>query len=343
MTVKLALVGGAHIHTPGFIKRLNDRQDVAVKYVWDHDAERAQRRAAALNAEVVGDLDAIWDDASIAAAIICSETDRHAQLVTAAAAAGKHLFVEKPLGMGAEDAYAMAEAIEQAGVLFQTGYFQRGNPIHQFLRDQIAGGAFGKVTRYRHTNCHAGALKGWFDTEWRWMAELPQAGCGAFGDLGTHALDIMLWLVGDVTEVAASLNTATGRYGPECDEYGEGLLRFANGAIGSLAAGWVDIAHPISLVLSGTEGHAYVANGQLFFQSERVAGADGKTPWTDLPAAWPHAFELFLNALTGNDVAPAGQNATLVSVREAAYRSAVMEALYRSAGARAWIAPDVGS
>jgi predicted dehydrogenase len=328
--IQVALVGGGHIHTPGFIKRLNDRQNITVKYVWDHDSERAQRRAEALNSRVVAEIDQIWADEGVMAAIICSETDRHAPLVLAGAVAKKHLFVEKPLGLGARDAQTMAEAIEAAGVLFQTGYFMRGDPIHLFLREQLAAGNFGKVTRFRHTNCHAGSLKGWFDTEWRWMADPAQAGVGAFGDLGTHSLDILLWLMGDVSRVTADIEVATGRYG-DCDEYGEGLLKFTNGAIGSLAAGWVDVAHPVSLILSGTEGHAFVANGQLFFQSERVEGADGKAPWTTLPAQWPHAFELFLDALSGQE------NIPLVTAREAAVRSAVMEALYEGAKKQTWV------
>jgi predicted dehydrogenase len=328
--IQVALVGGGHIHTPGFIKRLNDRKNIAVKYVWDHDPERAQRRAEALNSRVVTEVDQIWADGSVAAAIICSETDRHEPLVLAGAAAKKHLFVEKPLGLGARDAQVMASAIEAAGILFQTGYFMRGDPVHLFLREQLAAGNFGKVTRFRHTNCHAGSLKGWFDTEWRWMADPSQAGVGAFGDLGTHSLDILLWLMGDVSRVTADIEVATGRYG-DCDEYGEGLLKFTNGAIGSLAAGWVDVAHPVGLILSGTEGHAYVANGQLFFQSERVEGADGKAPWSSLPAQWPHAFELFLNALSGQD------NIPLVTAREAAVRSTVMEALYQGAKQQTWV------
>jgi predicted dehydrogenase len=329
MTTHLALVGGAHIHTPGFIRRINARDDVAVTCVWDHDAARAARRAEALDAQVVDDVDAIWDDDEIPAVVICSETYRHEPLVLAAAAAGKHLFVEKPLGMDAEDANRMADAVEQVGVRFQTGYFMRGNPIHRFLKAQIEAGTFGTVTRYRGSNCHAGSLKGWFDTEWRWMADPEQAGCGAFGDLGTHALDIMLWLLGDVTRVTASLGVATGRYG-DCDEYGEGLLRFANGAVGSLAAGWVDIADPVKLLISGTEAHAHVLNGQLFLKSDNVPGADGETPWTDLPAPWPHAFELFLDAVTG------ASNVPLVPVREAAYRSTVMAAMYQAAKDHTW-------
>ena len=337
--VQVALVGGAHIHAPGFIDRLNARRDVTVKYVWDHDADRAERRAAALHARTVPDVNEIWADGDVVAAVICAETNRHERLVLAGAAAGKHLFVEKPLGMGARDAFAMAEAIEQAGVLFQTGYALRGDPAHQFLKAQLEAGSFGQVTRFRHTNCHAGSLKGLFDTEWRWMADVTQAGCGAFGDLGTHSLDILLWMMAasspdDVTSVTASVAVATGRYG-DCDEYGEGLLKFSNGAIGSLAAGWVDVAHPVQLVLSGTEGHAVVFNRQLYFRSDRVAGADGRAAWTDLPAPWPHAFDLFLDALTGREDVP------LVTAREAALRSAVMEAMYVAARQGTWVKPEV--
>ncbi len=268
-----------------------------------------RREPQPLSSQVTPDLEQIWRDDEVVAVVVCSETNRHQNLVLAGAQAGKHLFVEKPLGMGAEDAYLMAEAIEAAGVLFQTGYFMRGNPVNRFLKAEIEAGHFGKVTRYRQTNCHSGSLGGWFDTEWRWMADLEQAGCGGFGDLGTHALDIMLWLMGDVERVTADINVATGRYG-DTDEYGEGLLKFPGGAVGSLAAGWVDVAHPISLIVSGTEGHAYVLNGELFYQSSLVEGADGKNAWTQLPEAWPHAFDLFLDAVSGNEGRASGRRAS---------------------------------
>lgn len=333
MATNLALVGGAHIHTPGFIKRLNDRSEFTVKYVWDHDPQRARARAEALKAQPVADLETIWKDASIPAVVICSETDRHEALVQSAAAAKKHMFVEKPLGLGAKDAYSMASVIQQTGVLFQTGYFMRGDPNHLFLREQIKAGVFGKITRMRTSNCHSGSLGGWFDTEWRWMADPAIAGVGAYGDLGTHVLDIMLWMLGEVERVTADLDVAISRY-KDCDEYGEGLLKFKNGAIGALAAGWVDVANPVSLELCGTTAHATVVSGKLYFQCEKIPGADGKTPWTDLPKALPHAFELFLDAVNGKKDVP------LVTAQEAAYRSAVMEAMYKAARKHAWVKPE---
>ena len=61
------------------------------------------------------------------------------------------------------------------------------------------------------------------------MTDLKQAGVGAFGDLGTHALDLMLWMLGDVERVTATLQVALGKYRPDCDETGEALFRFSRG------------------------------------------------------------------------------------------------------------------
>jgi predicted dehydrogenase len=147
--IQIAFVGVGHIHIPGFIAMLKKRTDVKVKSVWDHDGARAKKRADELGAAPVSDLAAIWADPEIAGVVICSETNQHEKLVLAGAKAKKHLFVEKPLGLGSQDAFRMAKAIEKAGVLFQTGYFSRGSPVSLFVREQIEKGSFGKITRAR--------------------------------------------------------------------------------------------------------------------------------------------------------------------------------------------------
>ncbi len=333
----LALIGAAHIHTPNFIDRLKKRDTVKVKYVWDHDAARAGAAADKLSARAVSDPDAVYSDDEVEAVIVCTETNRHEAVVMPAVGARKHLFVEKPLGFAAEDAYRMAQAVKEAGLLFQTGYFMRGQPIHRFLKEAIEKGHFGTITRVRHSNCHAGALKGWFDNDWRWMADPERAGCGAFGDLGTHSLDILLWLLGEVETVTASINVVTGRY-DGCDESGEGMLRFKNGAVGTLAAGWVDVADPVKVLVSGTEGHAYAVGDTLHFKSEHVEGATGEA-WQDLPEPLPHAFELFLDALESKSADKDAEDVSLVDPLEAAYRNAVMAALYEGAQEASWVTP----
>ncbi len=333
--ITVALVGCAHIHTPGFVNLMKGRSDVKVKYVWDHDPARAAKRAGELQTATTSNLNDIWKDAEIKAVVICSETNRHLDLVSQAATARKHMFVEKPLGTTAADSYKMAKAIEAANVLFTTGYFQRCQSNHLFLKEQIANGSFGKITRVIGSNCHSGSLSKWFDTEWRWMTDPKIAGVGAFGDLGTHSLDILMWLMGPVESATADIKVVTGHYG-DCDESGQALIRFANGVTGTLSAGWVDVADPVTLLISGTEGHAVIVNGQLFFKSAKVEGADGKQPWRKLPPGFAVPLDMFLDRVAGKPDLP------LVTPREAADRVAVMEAMYKGSRQRAWVKPVQG-
>lgn len=328
---KIAVAGAAHIHTPAFVRFLNARENVEVVALWDHQADRAAKYAAELGCGVAAEAADLWRNPEVDAIVVCSETDRHRDLVPAAAQAGKHLFVEKPLGFAAADAVEMARIVTESGVIFQTGYFMRGQPAHQALKQLLADGVFGTVTRIRHTNCHSGLLLGWFDTDYRWMADPAVAGCGAFGDLGTHSLDILMWLFGRPEQVTADLRTVTGRYGDDCDESGTALLKFPDGAVATLAGGWLDRANPVSCEISGTEAFACILNGELFVFSPKLE-LDGKTPYAPLPEALPHAFLLFLDALEGKEV-------PLVSAAEAADRNIVMTALYEAARRRAWLAP----
>src|SRR3954464_7838883 len=111
----LALVGCAHIHTRGFIKQIQKRDDIKVKSVWDYDAARAKNCADELKAQVVDDFNKIYADQEIEGIIICSETNRHEELIVPAAQAKKKfIYAEKPLGIGSKDAHAVADALEKS-------------------------------------------------------------------------------------------------------------------------------------------------------------------------------------------------------------------------------------
>ncbi len=323
-----AFLGVAHIHTPSFVKTIGEREDVQCKYVYDHDPARAGKCAAELGA-TVATLDAILADAEVQSVVICSETRHHVELAVKAAQAGKHLFIEKPLAITGDDAKIIADAVEKAGVTFQTGFFSRSTPSNQFIKAEVAAGHLGTVTRMRYTNCHQGALGGWFDTQWRWIADKTEAGGGGFADLGAHALDIALWVLtpvcGEPVKYAATLGNATGKYGDlsQIDEWGAGIVTFESGAVAIIEAGWIDPKYSAPVEVHGTQGQILVHNGKVFYFSEHVEGADGGE-WTTLPAAMPHAFTMFWDQLEG-------KSAALVPVGEAALESWVMHELYRAA------------
>lgn len=328
--ITVAFAGVAHIHTPHYLEMVRKHPGTRIKYVWDHDAGRAASRAKEVGAAVPPDVSTIWSDPEITAVIILSETNRHHDLVLAAAKAGKNIFAEKPMGINGRESLAMAAAIEKAGVLFTTGYFMRTDPKHLFLKSEIGQGHFGTITRVRGSNCHNGSLGGWFDTQWRWMADPKIAGVGAFGDLGTHKLDILMWLFGDIKSVTADIHPVTHRYG-DCDETGEAMIQFKSGIIGTLAAGWVDIEDPVKLLISGTKGYALILNDNLYYRSELVEGSDAHKVWKDLPPAPPEPMDQFLDAVAGD------KNEPLVTPGEAAARVVVMEAMYEAASKHKWV------
>ncbi|MBC8141820.1 MAG: Gfo/Idh/MocA family oxidoreductase [Armatimonadetes bacterium] len=330
--ITIALVGAAHIHTPGFVGTIKNRftDTVTVSHVYDHDLPRAEKTASELGATATANLDDIAGNPNIVAAIVCSETVRHEALVLPLIAAKKHLFVEKPLGFGAPDARVLAQAMDAAGTLFSTGYFRRGDAKMQFLKEAVDAQKFGTITRVRGSNCHSGALGGWFDSEWRWMADVSQSGCGGFGDLGTHMLDLLLWMFGTATSVTAHLSNGTNRYG--CDEWGEGMIRFESGTVATLAAGWNDICDPVEMEICGTEGHALIVNGKLCLQGKAFGDAKISEPYAgEIGANIPAGLDAFLNALVTGE-----KSSALVSATEAAYRNAVMSAFYSAAKAGVW-------
>ncbi len=328
----VAFLGCSHIHTPNFIKTIKARNDIKIKYIWDPNQNLAERIAREVNSQQITDLPGIWDDPSISGVIICSQTNLHEQLVINAARAHKHIFVEKPLGFGKVDSAKMRDEITKAGVIFQSGYFMRGRDTILKVKQLINQGAFGKITRLRLSNCHSGGLDGWFvNKDWSWMTRLPEAGVGGFGDLGTHILDLALYLLqSPVQRVTASIKVVNGNFG-NCDESGEGIMELQNGVTICLAAGWVDVANPVTLQLSGTEGHAMIYDGKLFMKSKNIEGADGTTPLSDLPPSLPHAFDMYLDSLIGK------QGACLVTPEEAYRNSVIMEAFYIAAKNNVWI------
>jgi 1,5-anhydro-D-fructose reductase (1,5-anhydro-D-mannitol-forming) len=335
--ITIALVGCAHIHVPGFANQLAGRPDVRVKWAWDPDPARVAKWGAAVGARTAPSVGEILADPEVKGVLIASETSRHRELVLAAARAGKHLFVEKPLGVTGAESRAMADAIERAGVLFTTGYFMRTDPKVLFLREQVAKGAFGRVTHAAAWNCHSGSLGGWFDEKpgnvaetWRWMADPKVAGVGAFGDLGTHSLDVLMWLLGPVESTSAEVRVITGRYG-DCDETGTAMLKMKGGVVATLVAGWVDVANPVTLQIAGTEGHAVVVQDQLYFESKKVPGSKLSEPVAGLPPGPKPPLQQWVDAVGGQPGQP------LVTPREAAARVAVMEAAYESGRTGLWV------
>ena len=231
---------------------------IPVRYaIADVTEELAREAAARFGFErSTSDWRSIVDDPAVDIVDISVPNDLHAEIAVAAAQAGKHVLCEKPIARNAAEARVMADAVRDAGVANMVAFNYRRTPAVQLARQIIEQGEIGRILNFRGTY-----LQDWSadpDSPLSWRFQQSVAGSGAVGDIASHVLDIARFLVGDVTAVDAVVQTyiperpvqsgfadalGTSRVtgpverGPvDVDDEVLTLLRFANGAVGSLEA-----------------------------------------------------------------------------------------------------------
>ena len=206
----------------------------------------------------------IIDDSAIDAVHIVTPPDSHAEIAIAAAKAGKHIMCEKPLARGPEEAMTMYEAVRDAGIVHQIAFNYRKIPAVAQAKKYIIEGAIGKVLRYRGTFLSGDdpALP------MRWEFKKAIAGGGILTNLGSHAIDLARYLVGEISEVNGSLRThvterpisngdVSGyKEKVDVDDEANFALRFDSGATGYIEAtnsAWGRSTY-ITFEVYGTEG-----------------------------------------------------------------------------------------
>jgi len=195
--------------------------------------ERAAALASTFNARVEPDVAALLACDDIDAVCICTPSGQHAEQGIAAAKAGKHVLVEKPLAITLADADALIDACRTAGVYLSVALQRRTDPDFCAARDALAAGALGRPILGVITIPYLRTQKYYDSAAWRGTWALD--GGGALMNQGIHLVDLLIWLMGDeVVEVQA--RTATLAHTIEVEDCASATLRFAGGALGAIAA-----------------------------------------------------------------------------------------------------------
>jgi predicted dehydrogenase len=142
--------------------------------------------------------DAVLADPSVDAVVLATPHSLHAQQVVAAAAAGKHVFCEKPFALTRRDAEAAVAATTTAGVTLGLGYNRRFHPEMTKLRERIRSGALGTILHVEATMTFPNGL---FLNPDAWRADSHETPCGALTPMGVHAIDGMIDLCGPIDQV----------------------------------------------------------------------------------------------------------------------------------------------
>ncbi|MHA7275457.1 Gfo/Idh/MocA family protein [Arthrobacter sp. Hz1] len=205
---------------------------------------------------------------------ICTPGQLHAELAIAALNAGKHVIVEKPLANSVTEAEQMVAAAVDArtrGIQSMVGFNYRRLPALALARSLISDGRVGDVRQIR-----VSYLQDWLADEraaMSWRLRKASAGSGALGDLASHAVDQVAFLLDDsVTSVSGTVNTfVTERHGPDglepvtVDDAAWATLRLASGAVASLEVSRFATGRKNSLQIE-----VYGSRGGLRFDLEHL-------------------------------------------------------------------------
>jgi predicted dehydrogenase len=280
---RFADVGAAVIGT-GFIGTVHVEQlrriGVDVRGVLGSTPDRGAARADALNvARAYGSLDELLADDAVRVVHVTSPNHLHVPQASAVLASGRHVVCEKPLAMIASESAGLAEQARASGLVNAVNFNIRFYPLHQHMQERIAAGDLGDI---RFVTGHY--FQDWLlhDTDWNWRLEPEQGGAlRAVGDIGSHWLDLIAFLTGQpVVAVMAdvgtyvisrqqptgpvetfsterSADTVTRAMGTE--DVAALLLRFANGARGSVAVSQISAGRKNSLQweIDGADGAAW--------------------------------------------------------------------------------------
>jgi len=327
----------------------------------DVDAPSASRAGLALGiGRTTGDWRALVTDGAVDLVDITTPNTLHEPMAMAAIAAKKPVYCEKPLAPDSATAFRMAEAAEAAGVLTFVGFNYLKNPLVRLAREIVASGEIGEVWGFR--GIHAEDYMTDPAALWTWRLD-PRGGAGAVADLGSHIISMARFVVGEIDVVAADLSTkikgrstADGARRPvEVDDEVRALVRFADGATGTLEASWVATGRKMYLAFELTG-----SKGSICLDMERMnelrlfirGGKPGREGYVEIPAGPAHpdyapfcpapGHQLGFNEIKAIEVkaiaeALAGGPAFSPDFREAAMVQATVDAILLSARERRWV------
>jgi predicted dehydrogenase len=328
----------------------------------DIDGARAAAAAAALGfADSTGDWRDLIARPDVHIVAITTPNVLHKDMAIAAAAAGKHIYCEKPLAPTSTAALEMTLAAENAGVVTAVGFNYLKNPMLKLAREIIDSGEIGEIRSFN--GLHAEDYMMDAEAPWTWRLD-PAGGGGALADLGSHVIATARFLTGPIAEVMGDIVTVIAerperpgssvRKAVEVEDIGRAFCRFESGASGAIQATWVESGRKMrhDFEVAGSKG-GIAFSQERFNELELFVGGDrkGRSGFRRIFAGPEHepygAFcvaaghQIGFNDLKTIEVADflraiGGESVGHADFREGLAVQRTVEAIYASASARAW-------
>jgi predicted dehydrogenase len=332
-------------HMPSLAK-LPEVEMVAFCDIVEERAQQAKAKYGAEGSAVYTDYRKLLEDKSIDVVHVCTPNYIHSEMTVAALEAGKHVMCEKPMAISSAEARAMVDAAKRTGKKLTIGYNNRYRPDSLHLKQICDAGGLGEIYFAKALAIRRRAVP-----TWGVFLDEEKQGGGPLIDIGTHALDLTLWMMnnykpvsvtGSVFHKLGSRENAANAWGPwdpkkfTVEDSAFGFIKMENGATIILESSWALNTLQVGeakTILCGTEAGADMEdglriNGEQFsrmydtkikLDAGGVAFYDGKKESSaDLEA------RLWIKAILEN-------TDPVVKPEEALVVTEILEALYESA------------
>jgi len=231
--IKIGILSFAHHHGEAYISNLRRMEGVQLLGVADDDSMRGQTIAAQNQAHYFHTYEDLLE-AKPDGVIICTENNRHRTFVEMAASRGIHVLCEKPIATTLQDARAIVDACDKAGVLLMTAFPMRFSAPLLEIKGRFDNGEFGDIYCFNATN------QGELPTKYRsWFVDPELAGGGAIMDHTVHLVDMMRWFTGsEVETMYARSNKIFHAEEVEVETGALEMMTLENGVFATIDASW---------------------------------------------------------------------------------------------------------
>ena len=257
----VAIIGCGVIGT----KRAQAVDDCRVRICCDTVLERAEKLAARFpGAEAYSDWRATATHGEVDIVIVATKHDQLAVVAETAAAAGKHVLIEKPGARRAAELEPVLREAQRTGVAVRVGFNHRYHRAFQEARRIFLSGALGEMMFVRGRYGHGGRVG--YDREWRAVPSI--SGGGELLDQGTHLVDLARWFAGDFVEATGHLGTYFWNMPVEDNAFM--LLKTATGQVAWLHASWTEWKNLFSFEVMGRTGKLQIDGLGGSYGTERL-------------------------------------------------------------------------
>jgi predicted dehydrogenase len=260
MTIGIGIVGAGMISN-FHAKAIAGTNEGKLVGCFDRNFERAEAFAEANGCQAFETLEAMLADENVQAVAICTPSGAHLEPAVAAAKAGKHVMVEKPLEVTTEKCDEIIAACDASGVKLATTFQSRFHESSRLMKTAVDSGRFGKITM-------GDAYVKWYRSQeyydsGAWRGTWALDGGGALMNQAIHSVDLLLWLMGPVKSVHAMMGTMTHER-IEVEDIVVANLQFESGALGVIEATTTAFPGALKRVeIAGSEGSAVLEEEDL--------------------------------------------------------------------------------